>query len=192
MPTYTVEFTTREGPQRGLFTIDHDRELGPQVRQVLEELRQRGLVIEGGPTDELAVFWNGRELDLNRSASEQDVSPRRELQFRMQPRRREAASRAPAPPPPTIHRILLPRGAYAALLVGFAAGLLAWTATLPFRDLNRLIPTYARLDLLAGTILGAVVGAFVLGGDAARRDERIARGAALGVLLGLPGGAVGG
>jgi hypothetical protein len=189
MPAYAVEFTSREGPQRSQFTIDHDRELGPQVRQVLEELRQLGVMIEGGPEDELAVYWNGRELDLARSAAEQGVSPRRELQLRMQPRRREAVSAVAAPA--RARGLALPRGAYAAPLTGFAGGLLAWTAILPLRDLNRLISTYARLDLLAGAVLGAAVCACVLGGDARRRDERAAAGAAAGLLLGALGGAAG-
>ncbi|HEX2210573.1 MAG TPA: hypothetical protein VHG93_23030 [Longimicrobium sp.] len=187
MPGFAVEFLTDEGPRRAQFTLDPERELGPQVRQILEELRQHGMVIAGGPEDEMVVLWNGRELDAGATPAALGVTPLRALEIRMRPRARPAQ----APPPPAAPRVRVrrfTRGAYAGILTGAAGGLLGWGASAWVRDLGPLLSTYARLDLLAGAVLGGTVGATVLGGAALRRQERVVSAASLGILLGVAGG----
>ena len=187
MPAFAVEFLTEEGPRRAQFTLDPERELGPQVRQVLEELRQHGMVVAGAPGDELTVLWNGRELDLGATPAALGVTPQRALDIRMRPAVR------PAPPPapaaiPSVRVRRFTRGAYAGILTGMAGGLLGWGASAWVRDLGPLLSTYTRLDLLVGAVLGAAVGVAVLGGGALRRQERVLPAAALGALLGAAGG----
>ncbi|HEY0015354.1 MAG TPA: FHA domain-containing protein [Longimicrobium sp.] len=189
MPAFAVEFLTAEGPRRAQFTLDPERELGPQVRQVLEELRQHGVVIAGGPEDELAVVWNGRELDTGATPAALGVTPQRALEIRMRPRVRPAPAPPPAAVPVRIRRFT--RGACAGILTGMAGGLLGWGASAWVRDLGPLLSTYARLDTFVGAVLGAIVGATVLGGAALRRQERVLPAAVLGVLLGIAGGAGG-
>jgi hypothetical protein len=189
MPAYTVQFTTPEGADRAAFTLDPARPLGPQVRQVLEELRQRGTVIAGAPGDEIAVEWNGRELDLARAPAELGVTPAREMVIRMRP----AAAPAPRATAAAVRRRprRFTRGAFAAPMTGVAGALLAWGASSALRDLAPAIPTYARLDLAVATLLGAAVVAFVIGGAALRTQAPPLRAAALGLLLGVAGGAAG-
>ena len=67
MPAYAVEFTTERGLQRTQFTLDDDRPLGAQIRQILEELRGTGVVISGAAEDELSVVWGGRDLDTTQA-----------------------------------------------------------------------------------------------------------------------------
>ena len=67
MPAYSFDFATADGAQRVAFTLDDDRPLAPQLFQILEELRQRGLVIRGGPGEEIGAFWNGVDLDQART-----------------------------------------------------------------------------------------------------------------------------
>ncbi|WP_420127653.1 hypothetical protein [Longimicrobium sp.] len=186
MPAFAVEYLTAEGPRRAQFTLDPERELGPQVRQVLEELRQHGVVIAGGPDDELTVLWNGRELDTARTPAALGVTPQRALEIRMRPRLSLAATTVPPATPVRIRRFT--RGAYAAILTGMAGGLLGWGASAWVRDLGPVLSTYARLDILIATVLGAAVGATTLGGAALRRQERVFPAAVLGVLLGVLGG----
>jgi hypothetical protein len=186
MPAFAVEFLTEDGPRRAQFTLDPERELGPQVRQILEELRQHGVVIAGGPGDELAVLWNGRELQLAATPAALGVSPQRALEIRMRPAARPAEAPPPAIRPARVRRFT--RGAYAAILTGMAGGLLGWGASTWVRDLGGLVSTYARLDLLVAAILGAGIGVLVLGGAARRRQERALPAALLGVLLGAIGG----
>lgn len=189
MPAFAVEFMTGEGPRRGQFTLDPERELGPQVRQVLEELRQHGTVIAGGPGDELAVLWNGRDLDLGATPAALGVSPQRALEIRMRPAPRAAPAPGPAVSPVRIRRFT--RGAYACILTGMAGGLLGWGACAWVRDLGPLLSDYPRLDLFTATVLGLCVGAAVLAGAARRRQERAFAAALLGLLLGAAGGAGG-
>ena len=114
MPAYLIEFETDQGPQRRRFTIDQDRVLEPQVRQILEELNQRGTVLAGGPDQELGVFWNGREVSTGQTPAQLGLAPERSIELRMRPRRREAirmeiaapepAPPRQAPPPPKVER----------------------------------------------------------------------------------------
>ncbi|HWK90323.1 MAG TPA: hypothetical protein VNP72_10015 [Longimicrobium sp.] len=189
MPAFAVEFLTEDGPRRAQFTVDPGRELGPQVRQVLEELRQHGMVIAGGPGDELVVQWNGRELDLDATPGALGVTPQRALELRMRPRSAPASAAPRAVRPVRIRRFT--RGTYAGVLTGMAGGLLGWGVSAWVRDLGSLLSTYTRLDLFLGAVLGTTVGIAVLGGAALRRQERLFPAAALGVLLGGLGGAGG-
>ena len=189
MPAFAVEFLTEEGPRRAQFTLDPERELGPQVRQILEELRQHGMVIAGGPGDELSVLWNGRDLELGATPAALGVTPQRALEIRMRPVVRAAPAPPPAVRPVRVRRFT--RGAYAGILTGMAGGLAGWGASAWVRDLGPLISTYARLDLFTGAVLGAAVGTTVLGGAALRRQERVLPPCALGVLLGVLAGAGG-
>jgi hypothetical protein len=186
MPAFVVEFVTPEGPRQGQFTLDPERELGPQVRQVLEELRQHGVVVAGGPGDELRVLWNGRDLDLGATPASLGVSPQRALEIRMRPAARPALAPSPEIRPLGVRRFT--RGAYAGVLTGMAGGLLGWGASAWVRDLGPLLSSYPRLDLFTAAVLGTCVGAVVLGGAAQRRQERVLASAALGVLLGALGG----
>src|SRR4051812_19884979 len=117
MPAYAVEFTTDRGPQRVQFTLDGDRPLSPQVAQIVEELRQRGIFVQGGMDDELGAFWNGAELDEGHTPEELGINPSRPLELRIrrpaQPIASEAGALAPSDAP------LFPKGAYAAALTGF-------------------------------------------------------------------------
>lgn len=188
MPAFAVEFISGDGPRRAQFTLDPERELGPQVRQILEELRQHGVVVAGGPGDELAVLWNGRDLDLGATPSALGVSPQRALEIHMRP-----APPASAPPPEIrpVRVRRFTRGACAGLLTGMAGGLLGWGASAWIRDLGPLLSSYARLDLFTAAVLGLCVGAVVLGGAALRQQERVMASAALGVLLGALAGSGG-
>lgn len=190
MPAYTVQFTTPEGPGRSPFTLDPARALGPQVRQVLEELRQRGTIISGGPGDEVAIEWDGRELDLARAPIDLNITPARELVIRMRPA--SAAVPAPVPllPPHRSHRFT--RGAFAAPMTGVAGALLAWGGASGLRDLGPVVSSYARLDLVVAVLLGALVVAFVLGGSALRVQRSPLPAACVGLLMGAMAGAVGG
>jgi hypothetical protein len=70
--------------------------------------------------------------------------------------------------------------------------LLAWLIVSTITDLSDALPTYARLDLAAGGMMGAFVGAFIGGGDALRTRASIPVGALFGLALGLLGGLAGG
>jgi hypothetical protein len=94
MPAYAVEFTTERGLQRTQFTLDDDRPLGPQVRQILEELRGTGVVISGAAEDELSVVWGGRELDTAQAPQALGISPQRTIELHM--KRRVRAAKVPA------------------------------------------------------------------------------------------------
>ena len=98
MPAYSFDFATADGAQRVAFTLDDDRPLAPQLFQILEELRQRGLVIRGGPDEEIGAFWNGVDLDQARTPQELGLSPARQIELRMRPPPAKAAPRPPEPP----------------------------------------------------------------------------------------------
>ncbi len=187
MPAYTVDFATAEGPRRLRFTLDPERPLGPQVHQVLEEMRQRGLFLSGGPKDELGVYWNGANLELDRSPNALGVTPDRPLELRMRPR----ATRAAAPPqelPITPH---FPRSAYAAPLTGAAGALLGWLAASMPVDLGPWLASYRTLDLAVAALLGAGTGLGICAAAALRRGERAWLAGAIGIAVGAAGGGVG-
>ena len=75
MPTYHVDLTTDRGLQRMPFTLDDDRPVGGQIQHILEELRQRNLILRGGPEDVLVVRWNGREIDAARTPQALGLNP---------------------------------------------------------------------------------------------------------------------
>lgn len=178
MPSYVFEVATEQGMQRHSFTLDDDRPLGPQITQVLEELRQRGVILRGSRDDELGVFWSGRELDLARRASEQGVSPARPVELRM--RERVAAPVAPA-------AARVPRGILASAAWGYAGGFLAWLISGFWTDTGSVLATYARLDQATMGLLGGLVGAAVLAGAALRTRGSVALGLAAGFGLGAAG-----
>ncbi|HEX8672151.1 MAG TPA: hypothetical protein VF710_09690 [Longimicrobium sp.] len=184
MPAYAVEFATAEGPRRLRFTLDPERPLGPQVHQILEEMRQHGVLLSGGPRDELGVYWNGADLELDRTPETLGVTPDRPLELRMRPR----PARVPAPEPPiTPH---FPRSAYAAPLAGAAGALLGWLAASTLTDLSPWVPSYRTLDLAAAALLGAGTGVGVRMA-AVRKGARVWLGAASGAAVGAVGGGVG-
>ena len=184
MPAYAVEFTTERGLQRTQFTLDDDRPLGAQIRQILEELRGTGVVISGAAEDELSVVWGGRDLDTTQAPQQLGISPQRTIELHM--KRAARAVKVPAIAP------FVPRGAYAAAVSGLAGALIAWLICSTITDLSDALPTYARLDLAVGGMLGAFCGGFVAGSDALRRNANVALGALLGAGLGLVGGVAGG
>ncbi len=184
MPAYAVEFTTERGLQRTQFTLDDDRPLGPQVRQILEELRGTGVVISGAAEDELSVVWGGRDLDTAQAPQALGISPQRTIELHM--KRRARAAKVPALAP------FVPKGAYAAAVSGMSGALLAWLIVSTITDLSDALPTYARLDLAVGGMLGALAGAFISAGDALRTRASVPLGALFGFALGLVGGVAGG
>jgi hypothetical protein len=184
MPAYAVEFTTERGLQRTQFTLDDDRPLGPQVRQILEELRGTGVVISGAAEDELTVVWGGRDLDTAQTPQALGISPQRTIELHM--KRRARAAKVPALAP------FVPKGAYAAAVSGMTGALLAWLVASTITDLSDALPTYARLDLAVSGMLGAFAGAFIGGGDALRRRASVPGGVLFGLVLGLVGGVAGG
>ena len=181
MSSYVFEVATEQGMQRHSFTLDDDRALGPQITQVLEELRQRGVILRGGRDDELGVFWSGRELDLARHASEQGVSPNRPVELRM--RERAPASAAPV-------EAGVPKGILASAVWGYAGGFVAWLISGLWTDTGGVLSTYARLDQATMGILGGLVGAAVLAGSAVRTRGSVALGAAAGFGMGAAGAVI--
>ncbi|HEX8455177.1 MAG TPA: hypothetical protein VF647_24065 [Longimicrobium sp.] len=185
MPAYAVEFATPEGPRRLRFTLDPERSLGPQVHQILEEMRQHGVLLSGGPRDELGVYWNGADLQLDRTPEALGVTPDRPLELRMRPR----PACVPAPEPPITP--YFPRSAYAAPLAGAAGALLGWIAASTITDLGAWLTSYRTLDLAAAALLGAGTGVGVRAAGAMRKGARVWLGAASGVAVGALGGGVG-
>jgi hypothetical protein len=187
MPAYSVEFDTAQGPRRLRFTLDPERSLGPQVHQILEEMRQRGVVLSGGPQDELGVFWNGADLELDRSPDALRVTPDRPLELRMRPR----PVRAPAAPNEPPVRRHFPRSAYAAPLAGAAGALLGWLAASTLTELGPWLASYRTLDLAVAALLGAGTGLGVRVASALRRGAAGWLAGASGALVGALGGGVG-
>jgi hypothetical protein len=184
MPAYAVEFTTERGLQRTQFTLDDDRPLGPQVRQILEELRGTGVVISGTAEDELSVVWGGRDLDTAQTPQTLGIFPQRTIELHM--KRPARAVKVPALAP------FVPKGAYASAVSGMTGALLAWLVASTITDLSDALPTYARLDLAVGGMLGAFAGAFIAGSDALRTRTSFPLSALFGFALGLLGGLAGG
>jgi len=182
MPSYTVDVATEPGAERHQFTLDDDRPLRPQVTQILEELRQRGVILRGTHDDELGVFWQGRALDVERSPSELGISPAHAVELRMRAR---PAAAAPPPPPS------LPRGILASVGLGHAGAVVAWILTGFWSDTGALVPSYVRLDQLTMLLLGALAGASILAGAALRTRGSVVLGFCAGFVLGGAGAVAG-
>jgi hypothetical protein len=186
MPTYHVDLTTERGQQRVPFTLDDDRPLGPQVRHVLEELRQRGIVLRGGPEDRLAVVWNGREVDLEQTPERLRLSPHYPIELTMRRPAPRAALRAEPPARP-----FLAKGSYIGAVSGFTGATVAWFAGTQFTDLGDVLVSYGALDLAVVSLLGAAVGLAVSGLASHRRNDNALVGSTLGLILGLVGAVAG-
>ena len=182
MPSYSVEVATEAGTERHQFTLDDDRPLRPQVGQVLEELRQRGVVLKGAHDDELGVFWHGRTLDVAQSPAGLGISPAHPVELRM--RARAAVAAAPVPRS-------LPKGILASASLGYVGGVAAWIAAGLAGDLTRLIPSYVRLDQFTMLLLGALTGAPVLAGAALRTRGSVLVNVGAGLVLGAAGAIAG-
>ncbi len=178
MPAYSVDFATPTGPRRLRFTLDPDRPVGAQVHQILEEMRQHGVLLSGGPGEELAVVWNGIDLQLDCSPDALGLTPDRALELRMRPR----------PVQPAVP--YFPRSAYAAPLAGATGALAGWVVASNLTDLGPWLPTYRELDVAAAALLGAGTGLAVSAAAALRRGARVWLGGASGLLAGAAGGGV--
>ncbi len=183
MPSYVVEVATEQGIERYPFTLDDDRVLRPQVVQVLEELRQRGVVLKGHRDDELGVYWGGQEVDQSLRLSELGLSPSRPLELRMRPRQDTT--------PAGVSDGSMPRGVLASLVLGYTGGFIAWIVSGWWTDTNAVVPNYVRLDQLTMLTLGACVGAAVLAGAALRTRGSVLLAAAAGAVLGGVAAAIG-
>jgi hypothetical protein len=179
MPSYLFEVTTEQGIERHNFTLDDDRTLGPQVVQILEELRLRGIVLRGSHDDELGVFWEGRELSLTQRPGEQGIAASRPVSLRMRER---------VVPVIDIVDHSVPRGVLASSVFGYVGALLAWIIVGFWTDTSSILSSYARIDQLTMALLGATIGAAVLGGIALRTRGVVAAGLAAGLLLGAIAG----
>ncbi len=182
MPSYVFEVATERGTERYPFTLDDDRALGPQITQVLEELRQRGVILKGGGDDELAAFWGGGELDLTRRAAEQAMSPARPIELRM--RQRSAPART-QPADAT-----LPKGVLASAAWGYAGAFAAWVIISRWTDTGAVITDYVRLDQATMLTLGALVGASALAGMALRQRRSVPLGFLIGLCLASAGAGI--
>lgn len=176
MPSYLFAYSTPAGPQSARFTLDEDGALDVQVGQVIEELWQRGNAIQGAPDDELAIFWNGAEVDSRQTPRALGIVTSRPIELRMRPR------------PVVSHQFFaeayFPRAAYAAVVAGMMGGVLAWLVGLLIIDLPPFMPGYAALDVAMAALLGACIGAAVLGADAFRRLRRPLPSVLLGAVIG--------
>lgn len=182
MPTYHVDLTTERGLHRVPFTLDDDRPLGPQVRHILEELRQQGIVLRGGPEDRLAVVWNGRQVDLEQTPERLRLSPLYPIELTMRRPAPRAATRAEPPARP-----FLPKGSYNGAVAGFTGAVVAWVGASLFTDLGDILVSYGALDLVVAALLGASIGAVVAGLGALHRNESALGVGALGLALGALG-----
>ncbi len=191
MPAYVIEFQSGEGPQRRRFTLDDDRPLRGQLEHVLAELERARVVLQGGPTDELAVYWAGRELDPAQAPLALGITADRPLELRMQRRRPAVTLPAPAPEPPP--EPFVPKSVGAGAALGLAAGALAWVAAAVAGDWTPLAATDAMrdaaADVAAALAWGALVGAAVGWGQARRAGAGAGRGLALGLAAGALAGA---
>ena len=189
MPVYVIEFVTSDArPQQRRFTLDDDRPLRPQVEHVLAEMERAGLVLRGGPADELAVRWGGQEVDAARTPAQLGVTPDRAVELRMQ-RRRVPLTVAPAPPPPEAPATrFVPRGVYAGAALGAAGAWTAWTVAGAVADGSAdgagLFGASTGLDGIAAVLFGLLVGALTGAGTARRADGSTAGGAGLGAGAG--------
>jgi hypothetical protein len=183
VPSYQITFATPDGPQTTRFTLDDDIPLDVQVPQVVEELRLRGQVIQGASDDELAVFWNGIEVDPRETPRGAGMVVARPIELRMRPR------------PVQSHTIVaagyLAKAGYAGVLLGASAATLAWTAGLTLADISSLPISYAALDIALALMFGGAVGAALHGFAAYRRFQPVATAAVLGMMAGALGAGIG-
>ena len=121
-----------------------------------EELRQRGLVIRGGPNDEIAAFWNGVEVDQSQTAEQLGLSPRLPIELRLRPAPSKAPRRAPELPP----QHFIAKGWAVAALAGFFGALVAWTLAAGFVDLGDVVDSYAELDGVVAMLLSGLFPAW--------------------------------
>jgi hypothetical protein len=164
MPSYVIEFDSNHGPERRLFTLDDDRPLDVQLYQVLEELKQSGRVLQGGPGDELAVSWNGRELPMQAALQTLQVDTARPLRLAMRPRRAPvAAVAAPVVAPYGLRHMVLPP------VEGALGALAAWAVAGLFTDLSASLPSVRLVDFVVALLLAGGVGAALCVGSVARR-----------------------
>lgn len=184
MPNYEFELNTQTGRERSTFTLEDDRPLGPQVDEILAELRARGMVLEGAPEDRPAIYWFSEEMDPSMTPGELGISRLRPIEIVMVSPAEEFEEEAPPAK-------FFPRGAYSSGLLGFAGGLLAWIVGTLLTDLSVFIDSFHRLDILTATYFGSFVGCLVLGGVALRSDGVPLEGGISGVILGGIGGFLG-
>lgn len=194
MPVYVIEFVTSDArPQQRRFTLDDDRPLRAQVEHVLAELERAGLVLRGGPADELAVRWAGQEVDSARSPAALGITPDRPVELRMQRRRAPVVVAPPPPPPEAPATRFVPRSVYAGAALGAAGGWAAWTVAGALADAaeNGGAPASpAELDAVLAGLFGLLVGAAVGAGSAHRSRGSTVGGAAAGGAAGLVAAAV--
>lgn len=188
MPAYVLDFLSGDGPQRRRYTLDDEYPLRGQLEHVLADLERGGVVLQGGPTDELAVYWAGRELDATEPPRALGISPDRPLELRMQRRRPPVTLPAPAPEPAP--EAFTPHSVYAGATLGLTAGALAWAAAAALTDRGPLLDRAARLDGAAALLWGGVVGAALLAGHARRIGRAAWRGLFTGGLAGLLAAAI--
>jgi hypothetical protein len=183
VPTYLVQYTTPESEHAERFTLDDDLPLQPQVPQVVEEIRLRGRILRGGPDDELAVFWNGVELNLAQAPRELGISPSRPLELKMRPRAQVS------------HRLVadryLPKASYAGTLIGATAAAACWAIGLCVFDLPALperVSAFAPAlaDALLAGLVGFGVGGAVLGFAAYRNCQPFTPAMLRGAVTGAP------
>ena len=189
MPVYVIEFVTSDArPQQRRFTLDDDRPLRPQVEHVLAELERAGLVLRGGPADELAVRWAGHEVDAARAPSALGITPDRPVELRMQRRRAPVIVAPPPPRPEAPPTRFVPRSVYASAALGAAGAWAAWTAAGALADGGEgagFLGSHAGLDGLLAILFGLLVGAAVGFGSARRTNGSVLGGLAAGAGSGL-------
>jgi hypothetical protein len=186
MPAYDLEFLSAGGPQRRRFTLDDDRPLRGQLEHVLAELDRASVVLQGGPADELVVYWNGTALDPSRTPAALGVTPDRPLQLRMQRPRPQVA--LPPPVPEAAPDDFMPKGVHAGAALGVAGGALAWGLAALLSDGVGPLRSPESVDAAAGLAWAGLVGALVGWGHRRRTDGGAAAGAARGLLAGLVAG----
>jgi hypothetical protein len=178
VPSYLIQYTTPTDVHAAHFTLDDDAPLEAQVRQVVEELRLQGHILRGGPSDELAVFWQESELDLRQTPRTLGVRSSRPLELRMRPR------------PVASHQLIgdryLSRVTYAAVMLAMTAAATAWGLGLLVHDHPALPAPWGAViaDGLFGALVGVCVGATVMGWEAFQAGEPLLAGASRGGLFG--------
>lgn len=73
MPKYQIYFDTVQGEQKFNVDIDAEEVLDVVLEEVLFDLRERGLVLQGDGDPQ--VVWNGTSLDFRVALPAQGVRP---------------------------------------------------------------------------------------------------------------------